>query len=361
VDESLPSRWILLLGSRRVNAVRADSEEPALSRARCAANARSYAANPSLLGVIDAFSSACTQAELPIVNRAPKTPLAMISFSNTYTGLTHSGPGSGPGEPARYYPTGKRDYVRIIAADDIQGAANAMLARQLGAKRVYVLNDDPRVDPDPYGPGIATAFASAAGKLGLKVVGSGVWDESSARGYKRLAERVSRTHPDAVFLGGSLTIGSLITSLRAALGPDVSLLAPDGFAGYGFPYIVQVAGAAAEGLTVSMPGLPFERLPEAGRDFVRAFSNAVGEEPILYSTYAAQAAEVLLDAIAASDGTRASVTSNLFRTKVSNGILGSFSIDPNGDTTAGAVTIYRIVRGNAQVSRVITPPAGLVH
>src|SRR6266567_2776317 len=47
----------------------------------------------------------------------------------------------------------------------------------------------------------------------------------------------------------------------------------------------------------------------------------------------------------APDGSRASVTSNLLKTKVANGILGSFSFDRNGDTTAGAVTIYRIVGG----------------
>jgi ABC-type branched-subunit amino acid transport system substrate-binding protein len=48
-----------------------------------------------------------------------------------------------------------------------------------------------------------------------------------------------------------------------------------------------------------------------------------------------QATAVLLEAIAASDGTRASVTTNLFRTRVSNGMLGSFEFDENGDTTAG--------------------------
>jgi branched-chain amino acid transport system substrate-binding protein len=329
------------------------------SKARCAANARAYAANASVLGVIGAFESGCSRVEVPIANRAPAAPLGMISFANTYVGLTHFGPGSATDEPGRYYPTGKRNYVRIIAADDIQGAANAILARQLGARRVYVLNGG--YPGEAYGPGIAAAFQSAAVKLGLQVVGSGAWNPASARGYSRLGARVRQAQPDAVFLGGSLTNGALLTKLRGALGPDVELLAPDGFAGFGFPYIVQVAGAAAEGLTVSIPGLPEERLPEAGRSFVRAFGEAVGDKPILYSVYAAQAAEVLLSAIAASDGTRGSVTANLFKTKVSNGILGSFSIDRNGDTTAGAVTIYRIVGGMPRVFRVITPSRSLVR
>jgi hypothetical protein len=72
-----------------------------------------------------------------------------------------------------------------------------------------------------------------------------------------------------------------------------------------------------------------------------------------------QAAAVLLDAIAASDGTRASVTRNLFRTRVEDGILGTFELDGNGDTTAGGVTIYRIERGKPRVLTVITPPKSL--
>jgi hypothetical protein len=46
---------------------------------------------------------------------------------------------------------------------------------------------------------------------------------------------------------------------------------------------------------------------------------------------------------------------------VRNGILGSFEIDANGDTTAGGVTMYRIEQGKARVLDVITPPRSLVR
>jgi ABC-type branched-subunit amino acid transport system substrate-binding protein len=68
---------------------------------------------------------------------------------------------------------------------------------------------------------------------------------------------------------------------------------------------------------------------------------------------------VLLDAIAASDGRRASVTRNLLRTRVKNGILGNFEFDANGDTTAGGVTMYRIENGKPRVLAVLTPPKRL--
>jgi branched-chain amino acid transport system substrate-binding protein len=121
--------------------------------------------------------------------------------------------------------------------------------------------------------------------------------------------------------------------------------------------LVRLAGPAAEGLTFSFPALPNEQLPEAGKKFVAEFGKAVGATPSTYAVYAAQAAEVLLSAIARSDGSRASVTAQLFKTRVSNGIFGSFSFDANGDTTSGAVTIYRIVHGAPRLLRVITLPS----
>jgi len=324
------------------------------SEAKCAANAHAYARTKSVIGLIGPFTSLCSQAEIPIVNRASGGPLAMVNFSNTYEGITRAGPGTARGEPGRYYPSGVRNYVRVVAADSVQGAADAILAEQLGARRIYVL-----WFPIPYGRGISTAFESTAAKLGLRIVGRKPVDVSAS--YKALAAHIKQADPDAVFIAGFLdpSVVALIKNLRAGLGPSVSLMGPDGYSD--FAQLVKLEGPAAEGMTVSVVGVPNDRLPLAGRKFVAAFGREVGEAPGPNAAPAAQATEVLLDAIARSDGTRASVIEQLFKTKVKNGILGSFSIDRNGDTTAGAVTIYRIVHGKPTVFRVITPPPALVR
>jgi branched-chain amino acid transport system substrate-binding protein len=322
--------------------------------AKCAADAHAYAADPSVLAVIGAWSSLCTQAELPIANSAPGASLAMISYSNTYIGLTHHGPGTASNEPAKYYPTGTRSYARVIAADDQQGAADAVAARTLGARRVYVLHDT-----NPYGSGIAADFAAAARRLGLTVIGPALWKFTNV---SRFAARVTRSHPDAVFLGTDSSHPEnvrLIKDLRSALPRSTLLMAPDGFDAND---LVAKAGSAAEGMTVSAVGVSAERLPAAGRRFVNGFEQATGSTaPSTSSIAAAQATEVLLTAIAHSNGTRASVVKELLRTHVSNGILGSFGFDRNGDTTAGAVTIYKIVKGVPRVFRVITPPRNLAR
>jgi hypothetical protein len=67
--------------------------------ARCRVNAKAYAANRSVLGVIGPFNSPCASEQIAVANRAPGGPLAMISPAATSVGLTHRAPGAGPGEP----------------------------------------------------------------------------------------------------------------------------------------------------------------------------------------------------------------------------------------------------------------------
>ncbi len=69
-------------------------------------------------------------------------------------------------------------------------------------------------------------------------------------------------------------------------------------------------------MTVSVAGLPNEQLGSTGKKFVDDFKAANGAEPDPYSVYAAQAAEVMVGAIERSDGSRASIASELFNTDV---------------------------------------------
>jgi branched-chain amino acid transport system substrate-binding protein len=321
--------------------------------AKCSSNARAYIGNRDLIGVIGTFNSGCAATIIPVLNRAPNGPVGMVSPANTYVGLTHGGPGTEAGEPNKYYPTGKRNYIRIVAADDFQGAADALLAKQLGVKKVYILNDK-----EAYGLGVATNFRNAAKKLGITVAGFEAWD-GKASSYEASASKIASSGATGIFLGGLICEngGKLIKDLRAK-NPNTKLLLPDGFTPVSA--VVTGAGTAAEGATVSVAGLPNTQLKGAGKKFLSSFKKVIHKDADPYSVYAAQAAEVVLTAIANSDGTRAGVTSQLFKTNVKNGILGSFKIDKNGDTTSNPVTIYKIKGGKSTEFKVIVPPTSLV-
>jgi branched-chain amino acid transport system substrate-binding protein len=320
-----------------------------IDAAKCRANAHSYARDASVIAVIGDTLSGCVGDELPILNRAVPGPLAMISSSTSYAGLTRAGPGALPGEPARYAPTGTRSYVRLSAPDNVQAAADAQVARRLGIRRAYALDNG-----SVYGAGVAAAFRFAAARLGISVIGHARW----GRADDRVAARVRRARADGVFLGGGPPDGAvMITALRRALGPSVQLLAPDGF---NSPYTARFAGSAAEGLILSTSGQPVQRLPPIGQSFAARMRSMIGNGGTGRDTIvAAQATQVVLDAISRSDGTRRSVTRALFATRIDHGLLGSFAFTPQGDTTARDVTMYRIIGGAIQFWKVIRPPTYL--
>jgi branched-chain amino acid transport system substrate-binding protein len=322
---------------------------------KCSANGNAYANNKSVVGVIGTFNSGCAEIIVPILNRAANGPVGMVSPANTYVGLTHAGPGTAAGEPDKYYPTGKRNYIRIVAADDYQGASNALLAQQLGYKSVFIFNDK-----EAYGLGVATDFKNAAAKLGLKIAGFTAWDPK-ASSYEALANKVKQSGADVVYLGGlECENGSkLIKDLRGTLGKAFPLIAPDGFSSFSDTW--KNSGGVAAGMYISVAGAPNSALPPAGKAFVKDFGAQVGGDPNPYSAYGAQSMQVLLDAVKTADGDRTQVADALLKTNVTNGILGTFKINADGDTSNNPVTQYKLVApGKGVTFKTITPPTSLV-
>jgi branched-chain amino acid transport system substrate-binding protein len=322
--------------------------------AKCSSNARAYAGNEDMLGLIGTFNSGCAKLVIPVLNRASGGPLAMVSPSNTYPGLTEGGPGTEAGEPDNYYPTGNRNYVRVVWNDQYQGAANALYAQELGLKNIFVLNDS-----ETYGLGIATLFSDAAKELGINILGNQKWDKK-ASSYESLASRIKASGADGIFLGGIICNngGKLIKDLKASM-PDVQLLGPDGWTP--ISATIEGAGGAANDMYISQPGIPVDQLKGAGKEFVDSFKQESGKTTVdPYTAYAAEAASVLFDAIERADGDRAKIAEELFNTKVTDGILGDFEIDENGDTTLGTVTFFQVKNGEPEFVKTITPEASLV-
>ena len=331
-------------------------------REKCAANAKAYAAEPTVIGVVGPLNSGCAVQQIPIANRAG---LALLSPTSTEVALTRAEPNAPEGALRALYPTGRRNFARLLPSEAAQGAADALLARRLGARRVAVLSDG------GYGETLARYFARAARTLGLRVTVARRWDPRAA-GYRDLAGAVARRRPDAVFVSGLLDTngGEVIKELRGRLAPEVALIGVDGL--LPVSRLHAIAGRAARGVYLSLPGLAPEGLGPEGRAFVRAFAaTQPGAVVHRQSVYAAAAAATLLDAIAAADGTRAGVTRTLLATRARRGILGTFALDAAGDVTPSPITIVRVRRGGgddtvesidgAAIDRVIRPPRFLLR
>ena len=336
---------------------------------KCAANARAYVANPRVVGVVGTFNSPCAAVEIPILNRAPHGGVAMVSPTNSVVGLTRAGPGAPPDGLAALYPTGRRNYLRVFPPDDVQMAALAQTARRLRFSRIAVL-----VDGDAYwSMPLADAFVRAAHRLRLGVVFRDKWDPLAVS-YRGLVQAVSASGAQAVVLiaGSTGTNGAqVVRELRSKLGPKLPLLGSEGFAV--ISQLDRRTRDAARGMYFSLNGFVLDGLPPQGAAFVKAFRATQPEAKIEpTSVYAAQATEVLLDAIARSNGTRASVIQELFKTRIRDGLLGDVSFDESGDISQAPVTILRVTgkrdRSNtirsiegAEIVRIERPESSLVR
>jgi branched-chain amino acid transport system substrate-binding protein len=313
--------------------------------AKCATNGRLYVQNRSVIGVVGTFNSGCAKIIVPILNRANPGPLGMVSPANTNVGLTKKWD---PGEPQKYYPTGVRNYARVVATDDFQGPADAMWTKSLGLKKVYVLNDK-----QTYGFGVASTYRAAAKKLGLQVVGFKGWDAKQSS-YEALANAIKASGAQAVFLGGiACNNGAKLMQDIKAVNPKIQLQTPDGFSD------PNANGPVANGAYISVAGQPPSALTGAGATFVQRFGKQIGTTPNPYAAYGAQAMLVMLQAVATGGGDRAKTTKALFGLHITNGILGNFTINAEGDTDLEPITIYKQQGKNLKPVKTLVPTADL--
>jgi ABC-type branched-subunit amino acid transport system substrate-binding protein/streptogramin lyase/predicted Ser/Thr protein kinase len=308
---------------------------------KCAANASAYAHAEKLVAVMGPWSSYCGQVQIPILNRAPGGPLAMVSPSATHPGLTRGGPlgeagGVGiKGEPEVYYPTGVPNFFRVVPREDLQGVASAMLAKRLGLRRVFVITQG-----DFHRAEHAEPFRRTTARLGLQVVGFAGFDPD-AQNFDGLASRVANARPDGVYLAGAWFEGGdrVLQALRERLGARMPIMATDQF--IPIRSMLEAVGPAARGLYVSATDVPpaARAMTPSAERFARDFGARMTPAP--YVLPAAQAADVVMRAIARSDGTRSSVLRQLRNTSVKGGLLGDFRFD-RGDITPAEVPIFRV-------------------
>lgn len=311
--------------------------------AKCATNAHLYANSKSVIGVLGTFNSGCAKIEVPVLNRAS---LAMVSPANTNPGLTKKWD---VGEPNKYYPTGTRNYARVVATDDIQGPADALWSQALKFKKVFVLNDK-----QTYGFGVATTYRAAAKKLGINVVGFQGWD-AKASSYEALATSIKASGAQAVFLGGiACNNGAKLMQDIRAVNPKIQLQMPDGFSDPG------ANGAVGNGAYISVAGEPPKALTGQGATFVKSFGKQIGTTPNPYAAYGAQSMLVMLEAVAKGGGNRAATTKSIFGLTITNGILGNFTINAAGDTNLTPITIYKQAGKNLNPVKTLVPTASLI-
>ena len=309
-----------------------DSDGGGWSIARTAANARQAAQDVTAIGYVGDLESGATRVSLPITNQAE---IAQVSPASTAVDLTRLPP-VGDADPDRYRPSGKQTFARVVPDDDVQARAAAVWAKKLGTRTFAAVSD--RSD---YGKLVQEAFVSEARQLGMRPYSmkdiEAAPDLTTAAGD---ASFYAVSGPEKLLgLKRPRVVAKLLASIRSEIfGPDTLL----------DPSFLRLSVPFARRLHLTAPFLAPRLLPPEGRRFAAAYRRRFGHEPDPAAAYGYESMALLLDAIrrAGEDGdSRAAVIDELLGTANRHSILGTYSIDGNGDTTLDAVSGYRIGDG----------------
>jgi branched-chain amino acid transport system substrate-binding protein len=317
---------------------------------KTSANGRKAAQDKSTIVYLGEFNSGATAISLPILNQAG---ILQISPSNTAVGLTRK-QGAAPGEPDKYYPSGKRTYGRVVPADHIQAAAQVTYQKDQGCTKTYIFNDK-----EVYGKGLADQVVANAKTQGLTIAGNEGIDTKAAN-FRSLAQKMKSSGADCMFFGGITQNKGvqLFTDIHAA-NPTAKLFGPDGVAES--PFTTKLSPSVQKVTYVTNPTLDPKLYPPSAQALFDKYKQQYGIEPEPYAIYGYEAMKVALLAIqnAGDKGNdRQAVIDSFFKIKDRDSVLGKYSIDPNGDTTLSDYGADKVVGGKLVFDKVIKAKTG---
>ncbi len=304
-----------------------------------AADARKAAADTKAVYYMGEFNSGASEVSIPILNEAG---LPMVSPANTYVGLTTNQPGSAPGEPQKYYPTGTRTYLRIVPIDSIQAASDLLAMKQAGCTKVAVANDK-----EAYGQGLATLLGLEKGSYGINIV-SDTGIDPTAPNFRSYASTIKGQGADCFFFAGIVSNGAvqITKDVHAAL-PTAKVFGADGVCTDAYTS-AKKGGVPASLYPLLQCTVATQKLSAypGGKEFLAAYSKAYGtSSPDPYAIYGYEVMKLGLDTVAklgAQGNSKSAVLKALFATTNRNSVLGTYGFNKDGDTTLKSYGLYKV-------------------
>ena len=273
-------------------------------------------------GVVGHLNSGTSIPASPIYNQAG---IPVISGSATNPKLTEQG---------------FKTQFRVVGRDDQQGPAVAQyLADNNKPKTVAVIDD-----ATAYGEGIANEVEKTLKAAKVTVLPREKGTDKTTD-WKAILTKLRGRNPDAVFYGGMDATGGPLLKQGRELGIKAVFAFGDGAC---TDEMAKLAGEAAEGLLCSQAGLPVEA---ADKKFLDAYKKKFNQDPILYSPFTYDAANILIQAMQKAN----SADPKKYLPEVAkidfNGVTGKIAFDNKGDRKDAEMTIFTMKGGK------ITPVA----
>jgi branched-chain amino acid transport system substrate-binding protein len=301
-----------------------------------AAGAATLVADPAVVGVVGTYNSGVAGQALPVFSPAH---LALVSPSNTLTGLTL---GPDPANPSRPFD----NYFRMVASDARQAPFLARSARKLGVKTVAVVSETKAVSKG-LADAFADAFTNAGGRVTTRKV---VPDGAVASDFTDFLSSALEPKLDMIFFGGEYQVAATLRKEATAKGFKKPIMGGDGIKD---PAYISGSGVPSKGDFASTVGVPAAKLKTA-KAFFAAYKQAKFDTgPTDYGPYAYDAANLIIAAAKKALTGQTAIPADARQQVVAalqaahaKGATGPISFDAFGDTKNRIFTLYRVQKTN---------------
>ena len=289
------------------------------SPTQAVAVAKRLVADPDVVAVVGHLNSSCSMPASAIYHQARMLQITPVS--------------SNPQISRQSFDT----FYRTCATDDLQGPAAALFAvRELGAKRIFIIDD-----MTTYGRGLANEFEKKLHALNAAVLGhEGI--TQGDKDFTPLLTKVKSLSPDLVYFAGMFPEGALLIRQRQDVGLRGDFMGGDGLFD---PVLLELASPqAAEGVYLTTIGSDVHTIPMA-HAFVNAYEARYG--PVgAYSAYAYEATNIVLWAVKqAGQKDRHAVLAAMKTLHDYPGLFGPQNFDEKGDSRIRDIGLFTVKHG----------------
>ena len=258
----------------------------------------------------------------------------VLQVSPTDTAVELTQPSAAvPGSPDLYYEslsTFGRTFARVVPTTALE--ARALLAELVSehVSHVYLTTDG-----QPYGAALAAALRHTAGAAVTVTSGRPVAATAASSGAQAV-----------LFATASPSAAQSLFNRVAAVNSSLKLFAASALDDTGF--VAGLSPQAAAALRVSSPGFTSAALNGPGQGFVTAFTSAYGHAPSTQAIFGYEAMSAVLSVLKEAGkgaNNRSTVQRDFFAIHNRDSVLGTYSINANGDTSVAPFVISRVRLG----------------
>jgi branched-chain amino acid transport system substrate-binding protein len=301
--------------------------------AKPSANARTAIQDTSAIAYLGELEPGVSAGTIGITNAQD---LLQVSPTDTALELTRSTPAvhGAPDDYLEAKSTYGKTFARVAPPSSAEAKAQVSLMGSLSVKKLYVTGDE-----SPYGKAIAYAVRKDASGAGISV----------ATGPPT-AGAFSSSGSDALFYGASAqgagAARRLLGNVAQGSAHAVNLFAPSALA---TPSFASSFGPAKLNLYVSEPGFLPKQTPALGQSqFVKPFQARYGHAPSTEAIFGYEAMAAVLSVLQKAGGdanNRTTVVHDFFAIRNRQSVLGTYSIDSEGDPSIAPFVFSRFKGG----------------